>query len=280
MPTPHPPASEADAPAIPDIAWYHTLELPGGVVTPGLVDCRPIADRIMVPERLDGLRVLDIGTWDGFWAFELERRGAQVTTVDLPDVDELDWPPSTRLPSADAARRERMAVIELGVGFAAAKAALGSSVERVPISVYDLSPETVGTFDLVFVGSILVHLRDPVRALAAIRSVAEGDVILNESIELISSILSPRTPRTRFAGGGDLVLWWHSNLAGVRQMARSAGLVPQEESGRFYIPAGPGAPKPSRGQRLKALTHTQGREMLLTWKLGIAHVSIRCTVER
>jgi tRNA (mo5U34)-methyltransferase len=257
-------------------SWYHTLELPGGVRTPGEVDCRGIVSRTMIPERLDGVRVLDIGTWDGFWAFEMERRGAEVVTVDVDDIDSLDWPPRTRVGAADAARRERMAQVRLGGGFQIAHAALGSSVQAEKISIYDLSPETVGRFDLVFVGSILVHLRDPVRALAAARSVADGPVILNESIELVSSLLSPRSPRARFAGDGELVLWWHSNLAGVRQLARSAGLDVEDESGIFFIPWGEGYQRPGLGRIANAMTTVQGRELALSWWLGIAHVSLRC----
>jgi tRNA (mo5U34)-methyltransferase len=278
MPTNPASAPAPEAPAIPEIAWYHTLELPGGVVTPGLVDCRGVRDKIAVPERLDGVRVLEIGTWDGFWAFELERRGAEVTTVDVPDVDELDWPPRTRLAANDAQRRERMSIIKLGEGFRAARDLLGSQVKDVRLSVYDLSPETVGTYDMVFVGSILVHLRDPVRALAAIRSVAAGPIILNESFDYIPTVLSPRTPRTRFVGGGDFVLWWHSNLAGVRQMAASAGLVPVEESGIFFIPWGVAQDRVGVRQGIKHLFSPSGREQLVTHVRGIPHISLRCDV--
>src|SRR5262249_20625446 len=56
--------------------WYHTLELAPGVLTPGWVDVRPVVPRVPIPASLAGLRVLDVGTWDGFWAFEMERRGA------------------------------------------------------------------------------------------------------------------------------------------------------------------------------------------------------------
>ena len=51
-------------------AWYHTIELAPGVVTPGEIDLRKLAARVL-PDRLDGLRALDVGTFDGFWAFEL-----------------------------------------------------------------------------------------------------------------------------------------------------------------------------------------------------------------
>jgi tRNA (mo5U34)-methyltransferase len=280
MHTSHASAPTPEARAIPEIAWYHTLDLPGGVVTPGLVDCRGVRDRIAVPERLDGVRVLEIGTWDGFWAFELERRGADVVALDLDWEQDLDWPPRTRLPAHDAARRERMSIIRLGEGFRAARDLLGSRVKDVRLSVYDLSPETVGTFDMVFVGSILVHLRDPVRALAAIRSVADGPVILNESFDYVPTLLSPRSPRTRFVGGGDFVLWWHSNLAGVRQMAASAGLKPVQESGIFFIPWGTAQKRLGVREGLMHLFSPAGREQLVTYVRGIPHISLRCEVER
>lgn len=55
--------------------WYHTIELAPDVVTPGWFDCRPVATRVL-PASCEGLRCLDVGTFDGVWAFEMERRGA------------------------------------------------------------------------------------------------------------------------------------------------------------------------------------------------------------
>ena len=43
----------------------------------------------------------------------------------------------------------------------------GSRVEQVFCNVYDLSPDTVGVFDLVFCASMLIHITDPLRARAA-----------------------------------------------------------------------------------------------------------------
>ena len=54
--------------------WYHRIELPGGIVTPGWAPMNAAAYRI--PDRLDGQRVLDVGAWDGFWSFEALKRGA------------------------------------------------------------------------------------------------------------------------------------------------------------------------------------------------------------
>src|SRR5947209_15128459 len=75
--------------------WYHTLEFPGGQVTPGFVDWRRHADRIL-PADMSCLRALDVGTYDGFWAFEMERRGASVVAIDLDHLDAADWPPVHR----------------------------------------------------------------------------------------------------------------------------------------------------------------------------------------
>src|SRR5690349_7554053 len=77
--------------------WYHTLELAPGVVTEGMFDHRPAVDRYLLPADLSGMRCLDVGTMDGFWAFEMERRGAaEVIATDLGPVDALDWPPHWR----------------------------------------------------------------------------------------------------------------------------------------------------------------------------------------
>src|SRR5918996_1345053 len=76
--------------------WYHTLELAPGVETPGWFDLRPIVDRLPWPD-VAGKRCLDVATYDGFLAFEMERRGAaEVVAVDVPDPADWDWPPDAR----------------------------------------------------------------------------------------------------------------------------------------------------------------------------------------
>src|SRR5436309_15779160 len=142
-------------------SWYHTLELAPGLTTQGWFDLRPFVSRYGLPERMDGMRALDVGTWDGFWAFEMERRGADVVALDLDDQGELDWPPRRR-PTEFPPLEVR------GGGFRLAHEVLGSSVERVVGSIYQATPEELGTFDLVLCGSVLIHLRDQLLALERI----------------------------------------------------------------------------------------------------------------
>src|SRR2546421_11205260 len=107
--------------------WYHTLELGPGLVTDGWFDLRPYVQHYGLPERMDGMRALEVGTWDGFWAFEMERRGAEVVAIDLDDERDLDWPPRRRPTEFPDEPR--------GEGFRLAREILGSKGERRNLSV-------------------------------------------------------------------------------------------------------------------------------------------------
>ena len=79
------------------IRWYHSIRLGNGVVTPGIFDHVPFLSKHPLPERMDGMRVLDVGTFDGFWAFEFEKRGAaEVVALDIGKRRDLDLQPRIR----------------------------------------------------------------------------------------------------------------------------------------------------------------------------------------
>jgi tRNA (mo5U34)-methyltransferase len=219
-----------------ELLWYHTIELPGGVVTPGWFDLRPIVELMPWPD-VRGKRCLDVGTYDGFIAFELERRGAaEVVAVDINDHTKWDWPPDVRATGAD--NLAKLAGPERGGGFRLAAEALGSKVELRSISVYDLDPKEVGTFDVVTCGSLLLHLRDPMRALEAIRGVCGGVFLSAEQIDLPLTLRSRRRPLARLNGVGSLCQWWVPNRVGHLQMLRSAGFAVDKVSRRYAIPYG------------------------------------------
>lgn len=198
--------------------WYHTIELPGGTVTPGLFDHRILLPEYGLPETMAGSRVLDVATFDGFWAFEMERRGAQVTALDLACTDEIDLPPQARRQLA----REGIA-IATGAGFGLAAQALGSRVERRTGSVYTLDPATWGSFDLVHVGDLLLHLERPLEALRRIRSVTSGTLHLSDSYD-------PELPdgTVRYLGGWSGAVWWMPSLPALCQMVHDAGFASVE----------------------------------------------------
>lgn len=128
--------------------WWHEIELAPGIITPGDDSNRmkvPILDAIGFPRDMRGLRALDVGCSDGFFSFEMEKRGANVVAIDFGP--------------------------ENYTGFSVAKRILGSSVEYRMDNAYNLSPETYGEFDVILFLGVLYHLRNPLGGLDAIRSV-------------------------------------------------------------------------------------------------------------
>ena len=63
------------------IEWYHTLELAPGVITPGWLDHRPIVEQVPLPRPLTGMRCLDVGTFNGFWAFAIYDKQDRTLTL-------------------------------------------------------------------------------------------------------------------------------------------------------------------------------------------------------
>ncbi|TMK42532.1 MAG: methyltransferase domain-containing protein [Actinobacteria bacterium] len=247
--------------------WYHTLELAPGVLTPGWFDLRPIVGRLPWPD-VRGKRCLDVGTYDGFLAFELERRGArEVIATDIGDERAWDWPPDMR--GTGPTKLTELVSGERARGFEIAHDALGSSVRRLECSVYDLSPETVGRFDVVVCGSLLLHLRDPQRALEAIHGVCDQALLSAEEVRLGLSALHPRRPLAELNGSGELLQWWVPNSAGHRRMLFAAGFEVLRATRPYAVPFGVGHPGPNDlGARLRLW-----RRRLVLGHAGVPHAA-------
>jgi tRNA (mo5U34)-methyltransferase len=233
-------------------------------VTPGWLDHRAVVDKVPLPASLKGLRCLDVGTFNGFWAFEMERRGAaDVVAVDVLDPRAWDWPVGSE-PAAVEAIGQRLAG---GRGFEIAREALGSRVQRIDGSVYDLDDRELGHFDLAFVGSLLVHLRDPVLALERIRGVA-STLVLVDGVDLPQTIRHPRLPVARLDAQGR-PWWWYPNLAGLARLVDAAGFGALERPRLLFVP--PGAAWPTRRIDPFALRGREGRYRLLAAWIGDPH---------
>lgn len=223
-----------------DRTWYHSIDLPDGTTTPGYFDTRGAAAKVEWPDALRGGRCLDVGTFDGFWAFTMERMGAaEVVALDVDDPKSLDW-------TYDEEERGPEVVAEWGAergpGFAITSSALGSKVERVCRSVYDLDPDVDGAFDVVFCGALLLHLREPVRALEAMRRVCRGELVLVETIDPEVDLRLRKVPAARFHPDWDQ--WWRVNSSGLVEMVRVAGFEVRWVSRRILVPYGAGSTDP------------------------------------
>jgi len=185
--------------------WYHSIEFGNGLVSNGVYDHRAAVAHYGIPNDLRGKRALDAGTADGFFAFELERRGAAVVAIDTDcndgSVGHPDISPSRleeyRRKYADIARMNeagREAAADLGLPCVErrriAAALLQSRVEFRHQSVYDLR-ESDGPFDVVFCGDLVEHLKDPLTALERLRAVTAGVCVLVLSTALPAGSRAP-----------------------------------------------------------------------------------------
>lgn len=188
------------------IRWYHTIDLGGGVVTHGVDDSPVRLARAQLPASLHGKTVLDIGAWDGFFSFECERRGAARVVA----ADHFSWHGTGWGTKA---------------GFNLAREALGSRVEDVDIDVMDLSPERIGTFDVVLFLGVLYHLRHPYLALERVASVARDYLILETVVDLVGL----GRPAMAFYPGRELnndpTNWWGPNVPAVVAMLNTLGFT-------------------------------------------------------
>lgn len=186
------------------IQWWHSMDL-GGVMTPGHHDPRPFVDCLSLPD-LTGRSVLDVGTWDGFYAFEAERRGAKYVTATDKHIWS-EWPTGRQ-------------------GFDLARRVLQSNVDDVEIDPLDLTNEAInGPFDVVLCLGVLYHMRHPLLLLEKLHTVT-GDLLV---LETHTDCLNLSKPAMAFYEGreigNDPTNWCGPNPACVEAMCRAAGFV-------------------------------------------------------
>lgn len=181
--------------------WHHRIELAPGLSTPGVSDSHGLLrylEDLGLPSDFHGARVLDLGCRDGFFSFELERRGAEVVPVDYVE------PSST--------------------GFPIAASILGSNLVYVVDNVYRLDRDRHGSFDHVLFLGLLYHLRNPMFALDHIRSVLNdgGTLWVETQLATDPEALENDRPLWQFFPRDELnnddTNMWGPNMAGLRSV--------------------------------------------------------------
>jgi tRNA (mo5U34)-methyltransferase len=158
--------------------WFHRIDLGDGVVTKGASVAGEAADHplptwqhvaVALPADLSGRSVLDVGCNAGFYSVEAKRLGAE------------------RVLGIDAQRHQvRQA------SFVAR--ALGLDLEFRRMSVYDLSPETVGIFDVTLALGLVYHLKHLVQGLERLFSVTRDLLVLETAVLLPELVPTEAVP--------------------------------------------------------------------------------------
>jgi FkbM family methyltransferase len=192
---------------------YHRLALPEGHVIEGIYDMAKHLPHYHLPDRLDGVTVLDVGTASGFFAIECARRGADVTAIDVED---------------DRLLPEIIPVFGLDIRY----------------DIKDLYTVDVafGEFDLVVCGTLLLHLPDPLGALRALRRVTRHRLVLSTSA--IPGSPGEPEPLCHFYGeraeDGDYWSYWGFSAAALERMLLAAGFSTIENVEHFPLAPEPG----------------------------------------
>jgi tRNA (mo5U34)-methyltransferase len=244
--------------------WWHSLDLGCGVVTKGIKSREYLAGELAALRLPDvrGKSVLDIGTWDGFYAFACERAGAaRVVAVDHfvwsiemsvfkrryeTNTEEV-WPHPRSDPELWNPRE-----LPGKRGFDVAHAALGSRVEPV-VADFEHEPlNQLGRFDVVLYLGVVYHMPNPLGALRRLLAVT-GDLAVIESDALAVGGFEDR-PVLEFVGGGkrasDPTNWWIPNRLGLERLCLAAGFSRVE-----HVSPAPGEPPPGEIARVRTILH-------------------------
>lgn len=192
--------------------WFHSIELPGGYITPGkksLEIMKKDYANTFNKLSLDGRTVLDVGAWNGAFSVEALRRGAKKVTA----LDHFVW---------------NSEYFQGRKAFDFVVHQTGSAISAVDIDLdqprLDLSH--LGQFDVVLLLGVFYHLVDPIAALREVSSIAREVMVLETYIE---AALGEEAPAMRFYPGAELANdptnWWGPNVTCIVELMRMNGFA-------------------------------------------------------
>jgi tRNA (mo5U34)-methyltransferase len=193
--------------------WFHSIDLADGQIVKGFHSVEELRERLdafPIPPDLCGKRVLDVGAWTGWCAFEMERRGAEAVALDCVDLEE----------------------------FHMARRLLGSKVEQRLLDMDEIAPETVGLFDYVLFFGVFYHLRHPLLGMEKICSITREAAFVESYVTDGTAPTGDSSPVPNLLEfyettelGGQIDNWCGPNTKCLLAMCRSAGFARVELKG-------------------------------------------------
>ncbi len=218
-----------------DCVFYHSMDLPISGSQDGHWDLRGRFDDYISRVPVSGKSVLDVGTASGFLSFEAEKRGATVISLDASSArlwDRVPFPESLHTLNYSAWLEQAEKYLDdIKRSYWLAYRELKSANRVFYGNAYEL-PAELGSFDVVIIGQILVHLRDVVRALSSIAARCKDTLIIAEGM------IENREPVSHWLARADRpendYSFWHHSTGFYRELLAILGFELRSSESRKY----------------------------------------------
>jgi tRNA (mo5U34)-methyltransferase len=258
--------------------WFHSINLGRGVVTKGWRSEEQLADEVeslLLPD-LRNKSVLDINAWDGFFAFEAERRGTDRVVA----LDHYMWAMNLgeHFKYWQECKENGVTPVPYHempyylpdempgkAGFDIARRVLQSNVEPVVAEFMDMDLDELGAFDVVLYLGSLYHMENPLQALKRVAAVTKDLAIIETEAAAFPGF--ERHAVCEFFESdelnGDASNWWSPNERALTGMCRAAGFKHVDIVAG--LPSSPALFGPPDVIRYRAVVHawkwTRGEQM-------------------
>jgi O-methyltransferase len=211
-----------------DCYFYHTMELPGhGVIQGRDWDLRRGVDEYLGNVSFAGQHVLEIGPASGFLTFEMEKRGAEVISIEVTTEHGWDFVPYSAKRLEEVFGPRQIVMQQLKNSYWFSHAALQSKARVYYGDVYKL-PAALGQFDIAVMAAVLLHCRDPLRIVEQCGKMAR--------LVVITDMFHPDlegSPVCRLAPTPQKFLWdtwWHFSTQFFTQFLAVMGFTATQTS--------------------------------------------------
>jgi len=211
--------------------FYHTMDIPGVGTIPGFEggnwDLRPHLNDLLGDVDFKGKRVLEIGPASGLLTFEMERRGAQVVSIEIPSNHKYDVVPYPGI-QGDRQAGVDSAWIYLTNSYWFAHEKSKSTAQVVYAGAYDLDKIDIGEFDISIMSNMLLHNRDPLKIMENCARITKDQCIVIDIVE--HALESSEWPLMKFQpnptaapGQEDWNQWWRLSTHFVKNYLQVMG---------------------------------------------------------
>lgn len=195
--------------------WFHQFEFTNGCVAKGRDVSAAKLSALQLPALL-GKTVADVGAYDGYFAFQVEKLGAAHVTA----MDHFVW-----VFDGSTAR----------ANFELMREAIGSDVKDITISVEETRRETVGTFDVTLFLGVLYHAPNMIEYLRNMRAITREILVVETLVDLLD-VPQPAAAYYPFGSmNNDGSNCWGPNIACVFEMLSGVGFRSVAFKGLWHL---------------------------------------------